>query len=191
MFLYKQAPLRVRTCVTCEFARKKCTATNPYDESKCPECEAKTGDPECSHRLQMKSGRKRGSQNSTKRTDEDEDDDDDETKLSPRSGDKRKNKTEKSKRSGGGYRLQYNESERDSELNESKRIRKETKGKGMNGRSEHESEQRSKHESEQRSNPSSVNPTPVVYNINYYGSTCNNNNSGRGEFSGNSYNLKE
>ena len=186
LFLYKQAPIRVRTCVTCEKAKKKCTATNPYDESECPQCKAKTGNPKCCHRLQMKTGRKRGSQNSTERKDEDEEEDDDETKRSPRSGDKRKNK-----RSGGGYGLQDNESESDSELTESKRIRKAFKAKGMNGRSEHESEQRSKHESEQRSNPSSVNPTPIVYNINYYGSTCNNNNSGRGEFSGNSYNLKE
>ena len=60
----------------------------------------------------------------------------------------------------------------------------------QNVRLEYEMEQRSEHleyELEQRSNPSSVNPVPVVYNY-YYGSTCNNNNSGRGEFSGNSNN---
>ena len=79
--------------------------------------------------------------------------------------------------------VEENGPESDTELNKSKRIKKEAKAKAMkeNGRSEHRSEQ--------RSNLPSVNPAPVVHNNYYYGScNNNNNNSGRGEFSGNSYN---
>ena len=166
----------MKACENCSKSKMRCTATNPYDESQCPQCKAKGL--KCGlHRVQKPPGRKRGSKNSTTGT---------EDKTGKR---KRDQKRDNVICGGGG-------GESDTEFNKSKIIKKDPKEKDVkqNVCLEYELKQRLEHleyeseqRSEQRSNPSSVNPAHVVNNY-YYGTTCNNNNSGRGEFTANSYN---
>ena len=68
LFLYKKAPLRVKACENCSKSKMRCTATNPYDESQCPQCKAKGL--KCGlHRVQKPPGRKQGSKNLTRTED--------------------------------------------------------------------------------------------------------------------------